>query len=418
MVIFNTEQKIIAAITLLILQLFTYSASSNGSETNLKYVKAENIGLVCKFDIVRMRTVSEVENTFTFDAILTRSWRDPRLRSFFGIGDIVYEKARYIEMKPEVLDRIWSPEIHFSPLVSVEESMEGSKVYLHENNEIETFMSGRYTFSCKMDLMFFPFDEQFCAISIIASMLDIKIQNPFSMIPNQTTANFIFEDLNFDTDYNLFISAVDDGYLVDWQHTVRIRMRRKREVFITTLFLPNLTLTILSWAVFWIGADKLPERISICIALILAQLILIVGAAEDFPNTSDFKLVDLYLIVNFFINSAALLETIVASIASRAPIKFKSRCKKDKNGNSDDEASVRSVQSAEVTSAIQSQILDLLEKQFTKNKNGEEKKNVIDDISKFLFPIIFVAWNTVFIKIAYDRSMKASTVGPLVPDYY
>ena len=90
-----------------------------------------------------------------------------------------------------------------------------------------------------------------------------------------------------------------------------------------------------SWAVFWIGADKLPERISICIALILAQLILIVGAAEDFPNTSDFKLVDLYLIVNFFINSAALLETIVASIASRAPIKFKSRCKKDKNGNSD-----------------------------------------------------------------------------------
>ena len=79
MVIFNTEQKIIAAITLLILQLFTYSASSNGSETNLKYVKAENIGLVCKFDIVRMRTVSEVENTFTFDAILT-------VRSFHKIA--------------------------------------------------------------------------------------------------------------------------------------------------------------------------------------------------------------------------------------------------------------------------------------------------------------------------------------------
>ena len=88
----------------------------------------------------------------------------------------------------------------------------------------------------------------------------------------------------------------------------------------------------LSWCVFWIGADKLPERVSICIALILAQLILIVGAEQEFPNTSDFKLVDLYLIVNFFINSAALLETLLASIVPRAIKKFKSACLKRKGG--------------------------------------------------------------------------------------
>ena len=67
---------------------------------------------------------------------------------------------------------------------------------------------------------------------------------------------------------------------------------------------------------FWISADKLPERISIGIALTLAQLILIVGEQQEFPTTSDFKLVDIYLLVNFFINVVALVETIFASVFS------------------------------------------------------------------------------------------------------
>ncbi|XP_075246139.1 glycine receptor subunit alpha-2-like [Convolutriloba macropyga] len=411
--------QILPLVAFLMFPSFSYS-NSNGSETNLKYVKAENIDLLCRFEIVRMRTVSEAENTFTFDAILTRSWTDPRLRSFLGIGDDAFRKMTYIEMEPEVLDKIWSPEIHFSHLVSMEKSLESSKVYLYFTNEIETYMFGRYTFSCEMDLMFFPFDEQFCLMSIIASNMDIKILNPFSMRPNQTTGDFIFRDLDFILDYSVIISAIDEGYLVDWRHTVRIRMRRKREVFITTLFLPNLTLTILSWCVFWIGADKLPERVSICIALILAQLILIVGAEQEFPNTSDFKLVDLYLIVNFFINSAALLETLLASIVPRAIKKFKSACLKRKGGAIDDQGSLKSVQNTESQSdpvAIQSQILDLLDKQFRRNESIEEKSNVIDDASKFLFPIIFVAWNAVFVKIAYERAVQAYNVQPLTPRY-
>ena len=85
-----------------------------------------------------------------------------------------------------------------------------------------------------------------------------------------------------------------------------------------------------SWCVFWINADKLPERISIGIALILAQLILIVGEQQEFPNTSDFKLIDIYLLLNFFINVAALIETIFAALLSEmaASRKWKRQNKK------------------------------------------------------------------------------------------
>ena len=64
---------------------------------------------------------------------------------------------------------------------------------------------------------------------------------------------------------------------------------------------------------FWIDPQSLAERASICIALILSQLVLIVGEEQDFPQTSDFKIVDLYLISNFLINVFVLFENILAS---------------------------------------------------------------------------------------------------------
>ena len=44
-----------------------------------------------------------------------------------------------------------------------------------------------------------------------------------------------------------------------------------------------------SWVVLWVDPAALPERASICIALILAQTILIIGEEQSFPQSADFK---------------------------------------------------------------------------------------------------------------------------------
>ena len=62
---------------------------------------------------------------------------------------------------------------------------------------------------------------------------------------------------------------------------------------------------------------SLPERLSISIALILSQLILVVGEEQSMPTSSDLKLLDLYLMVNFLVNSAALIECLFASFHAK-----------------------------------------------------------------------------------------------------
>ncbi|XP_075246039.1 glycine receptor subunit alpha-2-like [Convolutriloba macropyga] len=293
------------------------------------------------------------------------------------------------------------PEVHYAPLISAVDSEE-SKILLYKSGRIATELYGRYTFSCEMDLTYFPFDHQFCVIMTSAGNLDIQYKNPFRMAPNQSTANFVVQDLDFIVDYNSRFLQTNVDFATEWKHWIRIRMSRKHEVFLTTLLLPNLTLTVLSWAVFWIGADKLPERVSICIALILAQLILIVGEEQEFPNTSDFKLVDLYLFVNFFINVASLLETILASFCSKASSRKRCRsCLRSEKTGKRDRIDLPTIQ---VTGPEESTT--------TKTTIGQPSLvNCVDLISKILFPLLFIAWNIVFFRLAEKSAEIARNVG-------
>ena len=47
-----------------------FSFITIGSKPHDQFVKPENISLVTRFKITRMRTVSEEEGTFSFDAVL------------------------------------------------------------------------------------------------------------------------------------------------------------------------------------------------------------------------------------------------------------------------------------------------------------------------------------------------------------
>ena len=93
-----------------------------------------------------------------------RSWTDGTLPVHLGIDMRAWKFDQYIELQPSVMDQIWYPKIYFHPLESVEESRENSKVFMSSIGHIKTDVVGRYTFSCPMDLTFFPFDQQACLV--------------------------------------------------------------------------------------------------------------------------------------------------------------------------------------------------------------------------------------------------------------
>ena len=67
------------------------------------------------------------------------------------------------------------------------------------------------------------------------------------------------------------------------------------------------------WVTFWINPRCLPERATISITVILAQVVLIFGIAAQYPSVSDLKMADIYVIMNFIFNFAGLIENILAA---------------------------------------------------------------------------------------------------------
>merc|ERR1712226_19039 len=140
-------------------------------------------------------------------------------------------------------------------------------------------------------------------------------------------------------------------------------MSRRYETFFLSLFLPSLSLTVLSWAVFWINVKLIAERLGLTITLILAQVVLIIGVAGQFPSVSDLKVVDIYVIVNFLFNVGSLVESLVAAKLSEC----RSSCLRGEN----EELSGTEVQTTKTGSWI-------------------------DIVSWILFPAAFIAWNVAF----------------------
>ncbi|XP_075244963.1 glycine receptor subunit alpha-2-like [Convolutriloba macropyga] len=382
----------------------------NGNQRFIPPDYGEPIQLLFGLKVDTMRIISEAEGTITFDATERAQWTDKRLADTFGLKpDSGYNTY---EFGTQVLGSIWTPTIHYDTLISNEFTPDGGEVKLSiPGNNIEYHRSGTFTFSCQINLKYFPFDEHTCKVRVYVRNLVVdnwgllgKKKDFFGMKPNQQTADFTFDDFNYTTDYDVSFQGNEYTTTIS-EHTMQFHLQRKYMGILVTVILPNITLTVLSWVVFWIDPLSLPERISICIALILSQLILVVGEEENFPSTSDFKLMDLYLMVNFFVNSAAMIECLFASfLAKRAEARKSSTVRPDPKNYALVDQSDKSQQhdttefytDPEITTKPASD-----EAQPEKSDNSTH--NLIDLISRVVFPLGFTLWNIGFYFVITKR---------------
>merc|ERR1712150_18009 len=105
------------------------------------------------------------------------------------------------------------------------------------------------------------------------------------------------------------------------------------------------------------------DRLGILITLILAQVVLIIGVTGQFPSSSQLKLADIYLIVNFLFNVGALVESIIAAKLSECQCYCFRR---------QDEFSGSQIQTTTTSSWV-------------------------DIASRIIFPVTFIMWNVAFV---------------------
>lgn len=111
-----------------------------------------------------VKNVDDKKNEIVIELIVNQYWNDYRLQ--YETAANCTSPEEYFQ-KFEMIDfpSIWKPEIHVKNLVEKPIDLKG-EFYVYPNGNVKFRQASLFTLSCKLDLLFHPYDTQRCPIVI------------------------------------------------------------------------------------------------------------------------------------------------------------------------------------------------------------------------------------------------------------
>ncbi|KAL3865419.1 hypothetical protein ACJMK2_042809 [Sinanodonta woodiana] len=170
----------------------------------------------------------------------------------------------------------------------------------------------KFRSSCKIDITYFPFDDQSCKMKFGSWIYDgfqVDVTNRSDKVD---LANYVYsgewELLTIKVVRNEVRYACCEEFYPDVTFT--IYMRRRTMYYLFNIIFPCLWLTILSLLGFWLPPDS-GEKITLGITVLLAFSVFMLLIAENMPATSEFvPLIGIYLTVTMGMTSLSIILTV------------------------------------------------------------------------------------------------------------
>ena len=143
--------------------------------------------------------------------------------------------------------------------------------------------------SCKIDITFFPFDDQKCTMKFGSWTYD-----GFQVDVNNRSARVDLGNYVFSGEWELLHITIirNEVYYACCREpypdvTFTVVIRRRTLYYLLNIIFPCLWLTILSLLGFWLPPDS-GEKITLGITVLLAFSVFMLLIAESMPSTSEF----------------------------------------------------------------------------------------------------------------------------------
>ncbi len=232
--------------------------------------------------------------------------------------------------------------------------------------------------SCQMDLRKYPMDTQSCPVTFgsISYTMDTMyftwLDSPVELDPSiKLPAHTITKEIL----YNCTQKA---------KSCLEIRFVMKRDIgfYIMQMYLPSGLIVILSWLTFWISIDKVAERVSVGLVLILTMTTMNAGIQSSLPQFSYIKLIDIWMSTSLTFVFASLVEVAAVNAISKRkgnPTMPKSASMGSSDQSNNVEAEIEIAQAEELVNS--------------KNFHGKSQTQKIDKICRVGFPLAFLMFN-------------------------
>ncbi|XP_029160212.1 neuronal acetylcholine receptor subunit alpha-10-like isoform X1 [Nylanderia fulva] len=245
--------------------------------------------------------VDEKNQILTTNCWVTQVWTDHHLKwnasEFAGIQVI---RVPY--------NRVWRPDtiLYNNADPQYSSAVINTNVIVSHTGEVVWLSHGIFRSSCDINVEFFPFDEQRCALKWASwtydgYQLELERQSEKGDVSNYQ-ANGEFHLLDFTARKNVeYYSCCQEPYP---DITYEIRLRRRPMFYVFNLILPCILINGVALLVFYVPSES-GEKVTLGISALLSMTVFLMTIRETLPPTEKTPLISLYYGVSICLVSFA-----------------------------------------------------------------------------------------------------------------
>lgn len=256
---------------------------------------------------IQLININEKSQVMTSNVWQQFDWVDYQLK---------WEEARYggIDILRLPPDKVWRPDIVlFNNADGNYEARYKSNVLIHSNGRVEWIPPAIFQSTCKIDVTYFPFDQQRCEL-IFGSWT--YTGNAVTLEFRNNESNVVLSDYWKSGTWDIVdapgcLQSYNSKTGAESQITFYITIRRKTLFYTVNLILPTVLMSFLCILVFYLPAEA-GEKVTLGISILLSLVVFLLLVSKILPPTSlVIPLIAKYLLFTFVMNFLSVLVTVV-----------------------------------------------------------------------------------------------------------
>ncbi|KAG1662649.1 CHRNA7-FAM7A fusion protein [Nymphon striatum] len=169
------------------------------------------------------------------------------------------------------------------------DAMITTNVIVTSNGNVTYLISAIFKSSCKINVAYFPFDEQRCKMKFASWTYDGKQLNLLTQTSKGDISNYVSNgewdliDMVAERNVVHYSCCPDDPYM---DITLHIILRRRPLFYVFNLILPCILITVIALMSFYMPSDS-GEKVTLGITTLLSMTVFLMVVGESMPPTSE-----------------------------------------------------------------------------------------------------------------------------------